>query len=259
MEKEPVKVIILARQSNMGWPAEIDTIDCIGCAKTFALMAAAFAVVLGAAGQAQEVPVAISAEMPAGLEEKTTKLRAALFFTLPPAGDEVVPYVGFFIDGKGLALCPLEPLHTKTVPVFRTGAGEQAVLKKPVVLEVFPDEHMALVKFDYTPTAMLTVSKEPASVGTWVAVGPSVFTEGGSVAGPIVAHRITQNFSTAKPPRPPQKQCSIALGRNPSYARLLLPGAPIINGRGEVVAAFAGSQAMPGQTLRPIRNGWDRR
>ncbi len=40
------------------------------------------------------------------------------------------------------------------------------------------------------------------------------------------------------------------MGNNPSYAPTLTPGAPIINGQGEVVAAFSGSQPMPGQTLR---------
>lgn len=218
--------------------------------KERSLMVAAVALTLVAVGDAQVASVSIATEAPAGLEETATKLRAALIFTLPLASDKVIPQVGFFIDGNGLALCPLEPLHAKAAPVFRTGEGQQGVLKKPVVLKVFPDQRLALVKFDYTSTASLPIAKEPAAVGTWVAVVPSAFTDRNSIAGPIVAHRLTQNVSQTKPLRPPQKQYSIALGANPSYAQLLLPGAPIVNSRGEVVATFAGSQAMPGQILR---------
>jgi tetratricopeptide (TPR) repeat protein len=40
------------------------------------------------------------------------------------------------------------------------------------------------------------------------------------------------------------------MGKNPSYGPTLTSGAPIVNARGEVVAAFSGSQPMAGQTLR---------
>jgi hypothetical protein len=218
------------------------------------LMAAVISLALATAGQSQEPPVAIAADVPAGLLETATKLRPALFFSRLPLGDKVVPQVGFFIDDTGLALCPLGPLHAKPVPDFRTGEGKSDVLKSPVVLGVFPDQALALVKFDHKPAASLTIAKEAATVGTWVAVVPSGFTGGGmmseSAAGPIMAHRITHNVSTTHPPRPPQKQFSIATGNGPTYQRLLRPGSPLVNGRGEVVAAFAGSQAMPGQTLQ---------
>jgi hypothetical protein len=109
------------------------------------------------------------------------------------------------------------------------------------------------VKFDHRPQAWLTITRETPGIGTWVAVVPSGFTGGGplpeAVSGPIVAHRITSG-SITHPPRPSHKQFSLAMGNNPSYAPTLTPGAPIINGRGEVVAAFSGSQPMPGQTLR---------
>lgn len=217
------------------------------------LISAALAMVLAMAGRAQEAPAEFTTEEPAGLTEAATKLRSAVFFTKTEVGKKVFGHVGFFINEDGLALYPLGPLCGETTPVFRTDESAQAPLKPPVVLEVFPDEALALVKFDHRPQAWLTVTRETPGIGTWVAVVPSGFTGGGplpvAVSGPIVAHRITSG-SVTHPPRPSHKQFSIAMGSSPSYAPTLSPGAPIINGRGEVVAAFSGSQPMPGQTLR---------
>lgn len=117
--------------------------------KSRPLMAAALSLVLATEGRTQEPPAAITAEVPAGLLETATKLRPAVFFSLLPLGDKVVPHVGFFINDKGLALCPLWPLHAKPTPAFRTGEGKSEVLKNPVVLEVFPDQMLALVKFEH--------------------------------------------------------------------------------------------------------------
>jgi hypothetical protein len=218
------------------------------------LQAAALGMLLATAVQAEEASVAITEDVPAGLVETAEKLRPALFFVLLQAGDKVVPQVGFFIDDKGMALCPLDPLHAKPVPVFRVGEGKSEVLKSPVVLEVFPDQGLALVKFDHKPAASLKISGETPVVGTWLAVVPSGNTRGGSLAGaiaaPIVAHRITHNVSLTNPPHPPQKQFSMGVGNSPASQLVLRAGAPIINGRGEVVATFAGAQAMPGQTLQ---------
>jgi S1-C subfamily serine protease len=221
---------------------------------TIAVATTALAEALIPASVAQEEKppeVAIATEVPAGLMEAAKKSEAAVFFTMPQSGTKVIPFAGFFITADGLALCPLNPLLDKTVPVFRTSADGATELKKPVVLGVFPDEELALLKFDHKPAATLTLSATPATVGTWLAVVPTAFAKGGKpVTGPIVAHRIATSHSYAKPPRPREKQFSIATGRNPSYDRVFLPGAPVINASGEVVAAFAGSQAMPGQTLR---------
>ena len=209
--------------------------------------------VLAMAGRAEEAPVEFTTEEPAGLTVAATKLRSALFFTKTEAGKKVFGHVGFFINEDGLALYPLEPLCAETTPIFRTAEAPQSALKPPVVLEVFPDQALALVKFDHRPQAWLTIARETPRIGTWVAVVPSGFTGGGplpeAVSGPIVAHRIASG-SITHPPRPSHKQFSIAMGNNPSYGPTLTFGAPIINGRGEVVAAFSGSQPMPGQTLR---------
>jgi hypothetical protein len=217
------------------------------------LVAAALALVLTMAGGSQEPLPAIPTEEPAGLTEAATKLRSALFFTKTEVGKKVIGHAGFFISEDGLALYPLDPLCAETPPIFRTVEFRGAAFKPPVVLEVFPDQALALVKFDHRPQAWLTLAKETPGIGTWVAVVPSGFTGGGplpgAVAGPIVAHRIAHGSMT-HPPRPSHKQFSIAMGKNPSYVPTLTSGAPIINRRGEVVATFGGSQSMPGQTLR---------
>jgi hypothetical protein len=214
------------------------------------MIAAAMAGMLVMAGHAQDQPVAIEAEVPAGLLEAAVKLRPGTFYTLPKLHGNLVPKVGFFIDDNGLALCPLEPLHVTPVPVFRTGERDSDILKNPVVLEVFPDQSLALLKFDHKPSASLKIAKEAAKTGTWVAAVPSGLTDGGSVAGPIVSHRIANLESQTSPPRPPQKQFLVAVGSGPVYRDLLRPGAPMINERGEVVATYSGSQVVPGQTLQ---------
>jgi hypothetical protein len=115
------------------------------------LIAAALAMVLALAMRAQEAPVEFTTEEPAGMTEAATKLRPALFFTKTEAGKKVFGHVGFFIHEDGLALFPLDSLCAGTVPIFRTAEAPQAVLKPPVVLEVFPDQALALVKFDHRP------------------------------------------------------------------------------------------------------------
>jgi tetratricopeptide (TPR) repeat protein len=217
------------------------------------LMAVALAMVLTMAGGAQEALPPIPTEEPAGLTEAANQLRSAVFFTIGAAGRKVFGDTGFFISADGLALYRLDPLCADPPPIFRTAEIRGGGLKPPVVLEVFPDQALALLKFDHRPRAWLTITRETPSIGTWVAVVPSGFTGGGplpeAVAGPIVAHRITSG-SVTHPPRPSPKQFSIAMGKNPSYEPTLTSGAPVINERGEVVAAFSGSQPMPGQTLR---------
>ncbi|MFM7182624.1 MAG: hypothetical protein ACKO2G_14325 [Verrucomicrobiales bacterium] len=65
-----------------------------------------------------------------------------------------------------------------------------------------------------------------------------------------MAHREMSNIGELVPPRPPLKQFSVAASHSPDIAKVFVEGAPLLDARGEVVAAFSGSQPMPGQTLR---------
>lgn len=186
---------------------------------------------------------------PAGLLDVALTKRQALFFTQQQVGGKVMPLVGFFIGADGLALCPLTPLSWKTGPRFGMDDGEKTWLPRPAVLAVFPEQELALVKFAFKPKTWLKISKEPTPVGTWVAVLSPSFAPN-PVVGPILAHREITWSSPLLPPRPPVKKFSFAAGRSPSIEKVFVAGAPLLDARGEVVAAFSGSQPMPGQTLR---------
>ena len=208
-------------------------------------------VVVSPVAGAEELPIDGIAEVPpAGLVEAASGKRSALFFSQKQIGRSVVPFVGFFVGANGLALCPLEILCGKGVPSFQLTRDGRSVLKNPVMLGVFPEENLALLKFDYKPERFLKISGSETGVGTWVTAVPSGFADVEPVAGPIVAHRVVSNVSKLKPPHEAAKQFSVAAGRNPKFERVFLPGAPLVDERGEVVAVFAGSQALPGQTLR---------
>lgn len=186
---------------------------------------------------------------PAGLLDVALTKRQALFFSEQKVEVKEFPSIGFFIGADGLALCPLDPLSWKTGPGFRVDDEGQTQLPPPAVLSVFPEQELALVKFTYKPKTWLKLAKEPTPVGTWVTVlSPSFAPD--PVVGPILAHREMSWSSPLVPPRQPVKKFSFAAGRSPSIQKVFVQGAPLVDARGEVVAAFSGSQTLPGQTLR---------
>lgn len=186
---------------------------------------------------------------PAGLLDVALTKRQALFFTEQKVGGKVFPFLGFFIGADGLALCSLTPLSWKTGPAFKMGDQERTALPQPLVLAVFPEQELALVKFTYQPKTWLKLAKEPTPVGTWVTVlSPSFAPD--PVVAPILVHRQMSWSSPLVPPRQPVKKFSFAAGRSPRIEMVFVKGAPLLDARGEVVAAFSGSQPLPGQTLR---------
>ncbi len=200
---------------------------------------------------AQEAPAwaATAKTAPAGLLEVALTKRQALFVTQQQVDGKWLPFIGFFIGADGLGLCSLTPLSWKTGPMFVADDEEKTQLPQPAVLAVFPEQELALVKFKYKPKTWLKLAKEPTSVGTWVAVLSPSFAPN-PVVGPILAHREMTWSSPLVPPRQPVTKFSFAAGRNPSIEMVFVQGAPLIDARGEVVAAFSGSQTLPGQTLR---------
>ncbi len=192
----------------------------------------------------------IAKSAPAGLLAAASPKRSALFFSTQSTGKSVVPFLGFFIGGDGLALSALAPLQGKVDPGFKLGDENANGLPKPAVLAVFPDQELALVKFAFKPKTWLTLSREPAPpLGTWVAVLSPQFGPD-PVAAPILAFRSMSHVSKWKPWRMPPKQFSLATGRNPANEKVFVEGAPLLNARGEVVAVFSGSQPLPDQTFR---------
>ncbi len=186
---------------------------------------------------------------PAGLLDVALTKRQSLFFTEQEVGEKAFPFVGFFIAADGLALCPLTPLSWKAGPRFKMNDENETSLPRPAVLAVFPEQELALVKFTYKPKTWLKLAKEPTPVGTWVAVLPPSFAPD-PVVGPILAHREMTSVSPLVPRRPPVKKFSFAAGRSPSIEMVFMRGAPLLDARGDVVAAFDGAQTLSGQTLR---------
>jgi hypothetical protein len=217
------------------------------------LLAAAltFAGLLATEVGAEDAPAwtGTSKTAPAGLRDLALTKRGALFFSQQRVGEKVVPSIGFFIGADGLALCPLPPLSWKSGPSFTMDDEEQTALPTPVVLAVFPEQELALVKFASKPKTWLELSKERPPVGTWVAILSPSFAPN-PVLGPIVAHREITGTSSLVPRRPPVKKFSFATSRSPTIEMVFVIGAPLLDVRGKVVAAFSGSQPLPGQTLR---------
>jgi tetratricopeptide (TPR) repeat protein len=194
----------------------------------------------------------ITRKAPEGLLKVAQTKRPALFFIAQPTPALMSSDIGFFLDEKGLALCPLPPLCRKGATTFHLGNEDRTKLKTPVVLAVFPKVELALIKFDRKPksAASLSISKEATSVGTWVAL-LSLEVDPDPVLGPILSYRTTSIDWEMKSPDSPAKQFSFATGRAPRQnERVFVKGAPLLNLRGEVVAVFQGSQPLQIQTLR---------
>lgn len=186
---------------------------------------------------------------PAGLLDVALTKRQALFFTEQKVGGKVFPSIGFFIGADGLALCALGPLSWKTGPGFVVDDEKKTQLPSPAVLAVFPEQELALVKFTYKPKTWLKLAHEPTPVGTWVAVlSPSFAPD--PVVCPILAHREMSWSSPLVPARQPVKKFSFAASRSPRIEKVFVEGAPLLDVRGEVVAAFSGAQPLAGQTYR---------
>ncbi len=186
---------------------------------------------------------------PQGLLELALTKRGALFFTEQAMGTGALHVLGCFISADGLALCPLTPLSWQTGPVFHVADEGMAALPQPLVLAVFPEQEVAILRFKHKPKAWLTLAKEPPSVGTWLAMlTPSFVTD--PVLGPIVAYREMSWSSPLLPPRQPVKKFSLATGRSPKTDAAFIEGAPMMDAEGHLVATFSGNQTLPGQTLR---------
>lgn len=186
---------------------------------------------------------------PALLEMAETKRDALILISWSPgkgAKGKELAFLGFFISRDGLVLCPLDPLCGGAAPEFMMAGGVR--LKPPVVLGIFEEEGLALVKFEHKPEVVLTLSDKLAPLGSWVAfIAPSFVPKLG--AGPILAHRRTSFVSKLKVQRKPIKNLSIAMPGSHVKAGRTIMGAPVTDVEGEVVAIYSFAVDMPSQTF----------
>ncbi len=195
---------------------------------------------------------------PVELVAAASKLRKAVFEVFLFRGGKRdqyhTAYRGFFIRADGLAVCPLSPLCLSGGQVefgTKTSGGVMVSLKAPAVYETFPELDLALVKFEHQPARHLTFAPEGVGLGTWVALltPPE---DPAPVMGPVLYH------GTAAPAAGEwlkeeveiQECYSLGLPRGSRDTDTYRMGAPVVNEKGEVVAAFAGSQPVDFQVLR---------
>lgn len=192
----------------------------------------------------QEKPPPAIQAMPDGLPALALTKQPAVFsinLVLPDGTGSMNK--GFFIDRDGLALCALRYLCLK-IPL-RFDASDGAILPTPKVQAVFPEQHLALIKFAHQPKAWIELADDRPPVGTWVAL-ISTLRDPAPLTGPILAWRPGSNqYALA-----PAVIFSFAMGRNPSHSRLFANGAPLMNATGRAVGVFKGAQPLSAQTLR---------
>lgn len=195
-------------------------------------------------GKSSENPLLAIQAMPDGLPALAVTKQPAVFsinLVLPDGTGSMNK--GFFIDRNGLALCALRYLCLKTP--LRFDASDGTILATPKVQAVFPDRHLALIKFAHQPKAWLELADERSPVGTWVSL-ISTLRDPAPLTGPVLSyHPGTSQYAPE-----PSVVFSFAMGRNPSHSRLFANGAPLANATGQAVGIFEGAQPLSAQTLR---------
>lgn len=173
-----------------------------------------------------------------------SKQQAVFSLGLVTAGGESIMNKGFFLNRDGNALCPLMYLCRDALPRF--DASDGTVLARPKVLATFPDQGLALLKFNYQPKAWLEIAAKQPEVGQWVAL-VSTLRDPPSPAGPVLAYRAEPSMNAYPKVA---THMSFAVGRSRSLDRVFANGAPLINSEGKAVGMLAGLSPLAAQTLR---------
>lgn len=157
---------------------------------------------------------------------------------------------GVFISHNGLALVDLQALATKQKPTIVIAGGTTVELGK--ILKVFPEQELALMKFDHLPKRWLELaSVEPAlnevialvtlnTDNPWDATIPPV-------VGPVMAKRsgTTSNSQVVLFTR----VLSLGSGLSTAQRAGLGPGRFAIDSKGQLVAFTNGTKSDARQTL----------
>ncbi|MCX6872451.1 MAG: tetratricopeptide repeat protein [Verrucomicrobia bacterium] len=156
------------------------------------------------------------------------------------------PY-GFFVSGDGTALCDLTAFAEKQKPTaIETFNGRK--LAFPVILGIFPDSLIALVKFKYQPKVWIDVARTVPAMGTKVAVldyGSDV----PAAIGPLLSREslVTSEYRQNRFCTYLSIGSAIRLrGTSTSGAA---GGVPVIDGAGAAVGLFVGATHSDRQVI----------
>ncbi len=157
---------------------------------------------------------------------------------------------GVFITADGLALVDLSMIALPQRPVVFAEDGREVPFG--TILGIFPEQEVALIKFDYSPKVWLPIApKEPEMGETIAFIALKAFdfleTDIPPVVGPVIAKRtsITANLSKYHFTRVLSLGSGLMFKQQPCIG----PGSFAINNQGELVAIKQGIEMNGRQAL----------
>lgn len=217
--------------------------------KTISLVMAGIVMWLsGVRVEAQSDPAAELEELVAG--KRAAALSLWFSHNDPAATDLALTAVGFFISEDGLALVALTAIGWGEVPEVRTADG--TVIEWGAILGLYPEQDLALMRFEHRPASWLTLASTEPEVGETVALVPLNHEDLESAAiPPIIGPIMSRRSGLQMDQRVPRftRVLSLGVGVTPEQSGRLMPGCFAINRDGELVAGFRAVLPMATQTL----------
>lgn len=202
----------------------------------------------------------VTGVLPGNLKAETTvsgdlsrtaaaRREAVLQLTAGKAKDAIVSF-GVFVSRDGLALVDMQALVSRDRPKVMVHDG--SFINFGRILGIFPEQELALMKFDYSPRLSLEVAKAEPAVNDTVALvnlnrhNPWDATVS-PVCGPVMVKRseLTPNSRVLRF----TKVMSIGAGLSDAQRNTLGPGRFAINHDGQLIAFTHGVRPGDGQTL----------
>lgn len=188
-------------------------------------------------------------------EIAASKRGAVLQLTAGKAKDAVVSF-GVFVSKDGLALVDVQALVGRERPEVRVGDGRSIPFGR--TLGIYPEQELALMKFDHAPTLSVVVARAEPAVNDPIALvtlNRNNPWDAGipSVCGPVMVKRseLTPNSKVLRFTR----VLSLGAGLSDAQRTALGPGRFAINQDGQLVAFMHGIRPGDRQmlvTLAPI-------
>ena len=214
---------------------------------TTILCIALMAVLLPAVAYAQREP---DKQADAALAKLATEMRAAaLKFTWKLKGGYSMHSLGVFVSKDGLALVAMDAVTTDNVPTVLTANGKS--LRFGTILKLFPEQGVALMKFDHKPGVIIPVGKEEPEIGATIALMPwnNESPQLGKIP-PVVGEIMLKRHDIYPKFKEPKFIKVLSFGSGLSTEqRNGLTSCFGIDAKGHLVASLLGLKRYPGQTL----------
>lgn len=158
--------------------------------------------------------------------------------------------IGVFISADGLALMDLQGLVKQKKPTIEVADGKRLEFGK--ILGIFPEQELALMKFNHHPKAWISLASKEPEIGETLALLPldqinQWKSEIPAVVGPVMAKRssTTPNLRVTRF----TKTLSLGAGLSPVQRASLGPGCFAIDREGKLVAFTNGTDSSGRQVL----------